>query len=605
MNRAPSLHKLSLMGFNVKLTDGHAIKINPSICPPYNADFDGDSVWNTVLTVIDSEEFKGVFENSEKKLLDKNESGCRLSMKAPKVGCHLNERIDSMFGKETSARLLQCTMALSEIPHKEGTEVKKSETVTEWEPGIKVYLPTIDPATGELTIGEMTKVSKHTDLKMFDCTLVVSGAYSHVVTASEDHSLITLNPTTLDLEKTRPEDAKGRCVPRVFTTIANHWENCAKYIELDKQYPLSYEMGVFLGTMIGDGWVDANGYSFIACCDKSFQEYISKHFVPAQNLPFTKEAKLYSYAAGEGRFSENNMERFSIYMDREAHLALKEKIGSGAYNKKIPWECLLGSKAHMLGILVGLLATDGHIGISKTASKKASIKNIAFHTTSGLLRDGIQELCMRLGVKTRVTPYMGVNSKSTCYEIGFSLEDIARLKREHADLFILPVEHKEEALKTICEEISKGMQTSYDIVPFPRGIFCECCYAKVSAIAEHLVISARKKGFIRRDVAKKIADRLEGADWKNYVDMSYIKTSDRTHHTPEQALALVNKWISMVRNEDIGWEVVGDVTPSTCTEGWDCTVPGPYTFSLSTGTVVQDTVNIHVPVSKKAVQDVR
>jgi len=44
MNRAPSLHKLSLMGFNVKLTNGHALKVNPSIVSPYGMDFDGDSI---------------------------------------------------------------------------------------------------------------------------------------------------------------------------------------------------------------------------------------------------------------------------------------------------------------------------------------------------------------------------------------------------------------------------------------------------------------------------------------------------------------------------------------------------------------------------------
>ena len=43
MNRAPSLHKLSLMGFNVRLTNGHAIKVNPSIVVPFGMDFDGDS----------------------------------------------------------------------------------------------------------------------------------------------------------------------------------------------------------------------------------------------------------------------------------------------------------------------------------------------------------------------------------------------------------------------------------------------------------------------------------------------------------------------------------------------------------------------------------
>jgi DNA-directed RNA polymerase subunit beta' len=62
MNRAPSLHKLSLMGFNVRLTSGKAIKINPSIVVPYGADFDGDTVWNMTGIVIDLETADRIFE---------------------------------------------------------------------------------------------------------------------------------------------------------------------------------------------------------------------------------------------------------------------------------------------------------------------------------------------------------------------------------------------------------------------------------------------------------------------------------------------------------------------------------------------------------------
>lgn len=46
MNRAPSLHKLSLMGFKPKLVTGHAIHVHPSIVVPFGMDFDGDSVCN-------------------------------------------------------------------------------------------------------------------------------------------------------------------------------------------------------------------------------------------------------------------------------------------------------------------------------------------------------------------------------------------------------------------------------------------------------------------------------------------------------------------------------------------------------------------------------
>lgn len=44
LNRAPTLHKLSILGFFPVLTDAHAIKLHPTVCAGYNADFDGDAM---------------------------------------------------------------------------------------------------------------------------------------------------------------------------------------------------------------------------------------------------------------------------------------------------------------------------------------------------------------------------------------------------------------------------------------------------------------------------------------------------------------------------------------------------------------------------------
>ena len=44
LNRAPTLHKLSILGFYPVLTDSHAIKLHPTVCSGYNADFDGDAM---------------------------------------------------------------------------------------------------------------------------------------------------------------------------------------------------------------------------------------------------------------------------------------------------------------------------------------------------------------------------------------------------------------------------------------------------------------------------------------------------------------------------------------------------------------------------------
>jgi len=44
LNRAPTLHRLSMQAFEPVLVDGEAIHIHPLVCPPYNADFDGDQM---------------------------------------------------------------------------------------------------------------------------------------------------------------------------------------------------------------------------------------------------------------------------------------------------------------------------------------------------------------------------------------------------------------------------------------------------------------------------------------------------------------------------------------------------------------------------------
>ncbi len=44
LNRAPTLHRLGIQSFEPILVDGDAIQIHPFVCPPYNADFDGDQM---------------------------------------------------------------------------------------------------------------------------------------------------------------------------------------------------------------------------------------------------------------------------------------------------------------------------------------------------------------------------------------------------------------------------------------------------------------------------------------------------------------------------------------------------------------------------------
>ncbi len=43
-NRQPSLHQMSIMAHYVRVLPGRTFRLHPSVCPPYNADFDGDEM---------------------------------------------------------------------------------------------------------------------------------------------------------------------------------------------------------------------------------------------------------------------------------------------------------------------------------------------------------------------------------------------------------------------------------------------------------------------------------------------------------------------------------------------------------------------------------
>ena len=44
LNRAPTLHRLSIQAFEPVLVEGKAIHLHPLVCSPFNADFDGDQM---------------------------------------------------------------------------------------------------------------------------------------------------------------------------------------------------------------------------------------------------------------------------------------------------------------------------------------------------------------------------------------------------------------------------------------------------------------------------------------------------------------------------------------------------------------------------------
>lgn len=67
LNRQPTLHRMGLLSFKIKINNDHVMKIHPMVCEPYNADFDGDQMAGYISLYDDAES-----ENKEKMFILSN-----------------------------------------------------------------------------------------------------------------------------------------------------------------------------------------------------------------------------------------------------------------------------------------------------------------------------------------------------------------------------------------------------------------------------------------------------------------------------------------------------------------------------------------------------
>lgn len=613
VNRAPTLWKYGIMGFFPKLRgkpgERNTIFTNPNIAKPFGLDHDGDSIWNLVRIACKLDNLKQIFkENGNAPLIfSENSVSCMSETTTTTTGGTMLKEGSQIHDVN------HITVAIEDIPIIPESRRVDDNGNEEWDVPEGFFVYTMERAEGACGLAPITKKSLHKNIQMFDVTTAVSGAYTQVITCSADKSLVAYaDDGTLALMT--PAEVKGHPIPYlVATDTGNAPGFCAKYIKIGTQQSLSFDLGVFIGAMLGDGWVDSQDGVWIAAEHPDIQNALIDLLRNKLSIAQTETgARLYEYDSHE-RFGGAVAHRINCGIPRPVGRELRDLIGAGAINKRIPVACMHGSRAHLIGLLVGLLATDGciHCGTKAPKGKKTVAKSIVMHTTSPLLRDGIQQICKQLGVRTSASPYKGVNSIHTCYAITLSITDTARLYRKEPKFRMLD-SVDQASLERIVESLENSdAPDKYDLVPFPRQLRSELTYAGIGGQGKkHHIVRASEittydqRGSMPRTIALQMVETLRSVDWTQYTQNLYIAKEKRTYHTPEQAAALVTAWCDIVENTEIGWRNVVDVQPACVMDAWDLTVPGPYTFALSDGTIVQDTMNLHTPVSKQAVQNV-
>lgn len=96
LNRAPTLHKLSIQAFKPVLTDGLAIRLHPCVCKGFNADFDGDQMGvHLPLSLESQREAKHLMLPSRNLLKPSDGAPVSIPSQEMAVGCYYITSVQS------------------------------------------------------------------------------------------------------------------------------------------------------------------------------------------------------------------------------------------------------------------------------------------------------------------------------------------------------------------------------------------------------------------------------------------------------------------------------------------------------------------------------
>lgn len=555
MNRAPSLHKLSLMGFNVRLTDGHAIKTNPSIVTPFNMDFDGNCVdFDSKISLKLSKSALEIFtdfirlETSQKTTEGSKEM-------------RVSESSEVEVSSKDSGYTTYATLKIGKMPRL-GTPVKDKNGADVYKMPEGVSVVACDPVTGEKGFYEVEALTVEDN-----CHTVKVEAGNHSVIISDNESMAVFDKHTGKLAKVRPADLEGYYVPVL------------------KKSPLPFglfgnrDIGWILGSLISDGWICNNiiGYAKLEEGKRAEVERIFRSINPNFVIhTYEEKGQNNGYKLGDSK-------KIHIYSpDLVSWLKQFELLDkNGDYTKKTAcskqishWLLTNASEECLWGILSGLIDGDGSLVVNTYKGKQRF--GCRYATSSPSLRDSLTELLYRLGIRYSITTTPPRNWSNEAYTICPSTIDLYRnidklscIGNRETELInqwkkAAPVyEDKKDQVPVSDAE----WEVLKSVVPVKSGLYCACI--------------SGKKNKSRTAMRSNLTPYLE-----------FLKENVPTLYSRVNATDTL--WYQAEVTEDMGNRQV-----------FDLMVKDAKVFAVNNGFIVWDTVNLHVPVSKAAINDVR
>lgn len=535
INRAPTLHRYNMVAAYPLLVPGKTVRVNPFVEAGSNLDYDGDSCDSHLDTL----------QNGRYKRL------------------HIRD-----FPRVERSVVVKGNKELYDVPR-----------------GIKVF--GYSTKKKKVVLCRVTQFSVHHNLEMVEVT-TESG---RKVKVSRDHSMFGMDLTTGDLTRFKAEDGIGWPIPRPRKLYSEDQLATVtmRNTEIRDSVVLNEDLGWFIGAWAGDGWIADDrrtketplhlGLANVDAGVKAKYIRVAQQFMPDVSAKtYTNHHEFEGCACTSQKTHLNSRPLARMFSE------LTEDC-RGAENKHLPSYFVTAPREFLLGLLGGLIDTDGTVSLVKAKAKNKPQYMCHYTTMSEQLADEVATLALMLGVRTGIHPYLKKAEGKTYYQVTLSLPDLHNIAAE------IPCAHprKKAMLDTISKEVfdlSISANARWDVVPMAKEVarlIRQSGAVPTSSVLYVTMGNAIKQQKISRSVFNKLVELIGEDVLRDYGG---------------------DAWFDTVSNTNIIWDFVKtvEVLPGRHT-AWDITVPDGNTFMTSNQLIVYDTMMIHAPITPKAVEE--
>lgn len=576
--RDPVLHKYGIQAFKPRLDKGFAIKIHPLVTGSLNADFDGDQIIGSVILAVNRAIFNSLTRKSRHATV---EVGAEWYHKE-----WWNQR---RLGGDEVARFREMVpllgdddlylVDLADFPHgnrlsEDGKRVDFHEAL----PGFRVFV--LDSSTFRPTIAPVSHWSLHRDRKV---ELVNLRSGRQILTDDDPRGVLGLD-SSLNIVRRCPKESFGLFVPVIHDFLIEESIFSINIPKRDSRMRekvlLDFSAGRLLGRLVGDGWVSRNmGHLRGQVCLSAEDDGVLQEFRKDLLSFFIESPTITTTERIGGDFGPGVVSRMHVVSSMTFSRLIDPLIGHTAKDKHLPPFYLQSPKEFRLGLLSGLLDTDGSISVSR--GKKNPQWMCSISTSSLRLANEIRLLGMSLGIRISITASKTPEGRS------FWMLTVSTVDLHKVSGLALSHSEKNKRLNAFLQGPSPQEKFTYgDIIPTPA------------------------------DIARIVRKGLCGKEYSLYAVFSQAqKRGYVSRYSAEEALSkfpdlrkdpLLVRWVSLVDCASIRWDPVVSIEKTDIIEtGYDLTVPGYEMFMAVDGVVLSNTMSLYTPITPGAIEDAK